>query len=254
MTSYLADGTKVSFDLETGDLASYRLPSGEEFLSTSVRGTFVRGPTDNDLMLRLSGSFAEDWIRMGLKHLKLTCNTLGTGITVKHFLGTEFEALWTRHTTVEGKVLSFTHEVRVFGSFETLPRIGENFQVDPSFDVLTWFGRGPWENYPDRKSAALVGRYQQRISTEVCPYLTPGEWGARQDVRWFRLCREDGSGVQISGTPSFGFSALKLGIHVDGQHLGVGGNTGWSRNVQPAFHVPPGTYRWATTWTSVPKE
>lgn len=57
------------------------------------------------------------------------------------------------------------------------------------FSSLRWFGRGPHENYPDRKSSAVVGTHSSTVSEQFTPYLRPGECGARSDVRWLELTR-----------------------------------------------------------------
>jgi beta-galactosidase len=73
--------------------------------------------------------------------------------------------------------------------------------------MLTWFGRGPWENYPDRKTSALVGRYSSTVTNQYVPYIMPQEHGLKTDVRWLELTRPDGHGLRVEGQPMMMFSA-----------------------------------------------
>lgn len=57
------------------------------------------------------------------------------------------------------------------------------------FSSIRWFGRGPHENYPDRKASTVVGRYASSVSEQLTPYIRPGECGGKADVRWLELSR-----------------------------------------------------------------
>ncbi len=78
---------------------------------------------------------------------------------------------------------------------------------------MTYFGRGPWENYPDRKASAFVDLYQAKVTEMYVPYIRPQENGYRTDVRWAALSQADGSGLLIAAnaaTKGLGFSALHM--------------------------------------------
>lgn len=68
-------------------------------------------------------------------------------------------------------------------------RVGLRVLLPGSFSNLRWFGRGPHENYPDRKASAAVGQYTSNVSEQATPYIRPGECGAKVDVRWLELSR-----------------------------------------------------------------
>lgn len=97
-----------------------------------------------------------------------------------------------------------------------LGRIGINFRLPKNASEKTaWFGRGPFENYPDRKAAALVGYYQKPTAEFFEQYAKPQEMASFEDVRWAALTDKDGNGIAISPTSplsmSFlGFTALEL--------------------------------------------
>ena len=77
----------------------------------------------------------------------------------------------------------------------------------PGLEQLEWFGRGPWENYPDRLASTTVGRFESTVSDQYVPYILPQEHGHRSDVRWLWLTDEAGSGLVVEGRPTIGFTA-----------------------------------------------
>jgi beta-galactosidase len=80
-----------------------------------------------------------------------------------------------------------------------LPGVGLNFTLPGSFEFFEWFGRGPFETYPDRKTGAKIGHYSTAVADEYVPYLTPQAHGNKTDVRWASLSQPDGIGFFITG-------------------------------------------------------
>ncbi len=89
-----------------------------------------------------------------------------------------------------------------------LPRIGVRAQLNPGFEKLQWFGRGPGENYPDRRHGSPVGLYESTVSEQFVPYIVPQENGAHCDVRWCALEKRGGAGLVFCSPERFSFSAL----------------------------------------------
>ena len=92
---------------------------------------------------------------------------------------------------------------------QVVHRLGLKMQVNPEFDKVDWYGRGPFENYSDRKTGAFVGTYQSNIS-ELSPegYLKPQSMGNREDIRWLSLKNAQGNGFKITTDDPLSFSAL----------------------------------------------
>jgi beta-galactosidase len=88
-----------------------------------------------------------------------------------------------------------------------LPRIGLQFTLDSSLGNVEWYGRGPQENYPDRKSGYKVGVYRSMVGEMYEPYLIPQDYGLRTDNRWVRMTDSNGTGLEFSGSTLFNFSA-----------------------------------------------
>ena len=79
-----------------------------------------------------------------------------------------------------------------------LPRVGVEFHLDQSLDQVTWYGKGPFECYPDRKEAAHVGIYESNVEGMHVPYIVPGECSGRADVRWVAFRNKGGHGLFAS--------------------------------------------------------
>ena len=113
---------------------------------------------------------------------------------------------------------------------------------------MTWYGRGPFENYPDRKSGALIGRYESMVADLQPNYVVPQDNGNRCDLRWLMLTDADGRGIRISSAQPFCFRAWNydeadldteprhqsdlphrdyVNLNIDLNIHGVGGNDAW---------------------------
>ena len=93
---------------------------------------------------------------------------------------------------------------------EWLPRVGVQLVLNQSFNQLKWYGRGPFETYPDRKTGAKTGEYSSSVAEQYVPYLIPQENSNKTDVRWASLQDVNGAGVKIFSSELFNFSALNV--------------------------------------------
>ncbi|MNR23336.1 Beta-galactosidase [compost metagenome] len=71
-----------------------------------------------------------------------------------------------------------------------LPRFGMEIIVPKDFSTMTYYGRGPHENYIDRNYSSQVGLYSQTVSEQYYPYIRPQETGNKTDVRWVELSND----------------------------------------------------------------
>lgn len=104
-------------------------------------------------------------------------------------------------------------EIDVDASFTTndefnLPRLSLQALFNPSLEQVEWYGRGPIENYQDRKNAAYVGKYQSSVSDMQEKYVRSQTMGGRCDTRWLTLTDKEGKGIKITSADTFDFSAL----------------------------------------------
>ncbi|MRX66288.1 glycoside hydrolase family 2 TIM barrel-domain containing protein [Maribacter luteus] len=92
---------------------------------------------------------------------------------------------------------------------DILPKEGLQFQLPKSFNQVSWYGRGPFETYPDRKTGAKFGVYDSNANEMYVPYILPQDYGNRTDVRWLKVSDEKGNGLLISGDLPLNFSLHK---------------------------------------------
>ena len=87
------------------------------------------------------------------------------------------------------------------------PRIGISMVLDKNLNQVEWYGRGPQENYPDRKTGYRTGIYNSSVKEMYEPYLIPQDHGLRTDNRWVRMTDPQGNGLQFSANEWFNFNA-----------------------------------------------
>ena len=175
----------------------------------SIMPEFWRAPTDNDygagFQRRLGG-----WRnpQMRLKE----CQVGDNGVTAKFDMPDVKATLTMTYTlTAEGEVvvrqqLTVDKEAKI----SQLPRYGMQLQMPKQYDEVTYYGRGPVENYCDRNSSEFIGIYNNKVADEYYPYVRPQESGNHTDVRWFRVQDKQGRGLEFYSNAPMEASALNF--------------------------------------------
>ncbi len=88
----------------------------------------------------------------------------------------------------------------------SLPRIGTKWVFNDQMQNVEWFGRGPQENYPDRKTGYRIGLYHSTVDAMFVPYLIPQDCGLRTDNRYVQLTNAEGIGIEFSAAEPFNFN------------------------------------------------
>jgi beta-galactosidase len=165
-----------------------------------------RAPTDNDK--GFGNWLARDWQQAGLDHVErhvdsfavtqpkpnevrvaVVATSTATDGTFVH------RAVWT--VCGDGS-LAMDNEFQPSGNLPPLPRIGVVLRVASPFENLRWYGRGPWENYSDRKRSADMGVWSGTVTGQYVPYVKPQETGNKEDVRWLTLTDTNGTGLLVA--------------------------------------------------------
>ena len=158
-------------------------------------------------------------------------------------------------------------DITVPDNAPNLPRVGLQFEIEDGLRQISWFGRGPHENYQDRKTSAAVGMYHSTVDDWVTPYVRPQENGNRCDVRWINFTDKSGWGLNISSdnTKTLSVSAWpytqntlentqydfelekhdKIVVNIDHLQMGVGGDNSWGLPVHDKYQIWPGTYNFS---------
>jgi beta-galactosidase len=111
--------------------------------------------------------------------------------------------------TIDGSgAINLRHKIVPWGDMPAwLPRIGTTWILSPDLNIIQWYGRGPQENYPDRKTGYRIGKYSSLVSDMFEPYIIPQDNGLRTDNRWVTLNTRQGIGLKFSGDEPFNFNA-----------------------------------------------
>ncbi len=267
---------RVVFNKIEGTISSY-ISHGQEIIKSGPRENYYRAPTDIDLLMGNPPAPIHKWRAAGLDRLERiveSCQVLQIGpkmvaVTIRSRLcapdkqdgiGSEISY----HVCGDGEI-TVSNMVEINEHLPFVPRVGVELRLPGNLDQLTWFGRGPHENYRDRKKGAAVGYYQSTVTDQFTPYVYPGECGGKEDVRWLALTESDGYGLLVVGHDKLHFDALhhsirdlaeakhldalsprdEVVLHLDGWHMGVGGDDGWWSQVHDEFLIFPSIYRYA---------
>ncbi|HLP04662.1 MAG TPA: glycoside hydrolase family 2 TIM barrel-domain containing protein [Paludibacter sp.] len=145
-------------------------------------------------------------------------------------------------------------------SLPEIPLVGNTMTMPLAFDRFVWYGRGPEENYVDRKLASFVGVYSKTVESNFFPYIKPQETGNHIETDWVKIVDKDNVGVLISGD-KFEFNALQYTpaelesrkhpfelvksnntvLHINARQMGVGGDDSWGAKPHPEFLLKPDT-------------
>ncbi len=207
-------GFRLVFSKGTGLITS--LFYGDKEYLAGGRGprlNLYRAPLDNDVRVRGA------WERYGLDSLSLVLQDLRARqeedrvvveVTQRYNGRQGVYALQKSLYTIFGDGTIYAdNQIFPGGPMPTLPEVTLAMMLAPGMEHLEWFGRGPYENYPDRKTGAAVGRYHGTVSEQYFPYIRPQATGSRQDVRWLRVGdRESGGLLFVGEDHPFSFSAL----------------------------------------------
>lgn len=117
-----------------------------------------------------------------------------------------FENRYTFSITPDGTI-KLRHVVQPNGVLpQWLMRMGLTMTLSKSLEQVKWYGRGPQENYPDRKTGYPIGIYKKTVKEMYEPYLIPQDYGLRTDNRWIEISDKDGDGLRIKGNHLFNFN------------------------------------------------
>jgi len=114
------------------------------------------------------------------------------------------------YTILGNNAVVLNNQIDPIGPVPSLPRLGVSITLPSGYEELHWYGRGPHENYVDRKTSADVGQYESTVTEQYEPYAFPQETGSKQDVRWLALTGEhlNGEALLVVAEDTMAFSAL----------------------------------------------
>ncbi len=218
-----------TFGKSTGEISSIQF-NGKEYLKNGPRFNVWRAPLANDtdpwgsqqfqkrnFTPGLGRSIDNQLRTLGLKDLQVEVDeilvhqndskviirmklfSVSTQLPGKRMTGGEGVSAFEQNniwTILEDGTIELEQEIIPHGTMpDMLQKVGLQFQLPKEFSHVEWYGRGPFENYPDRKTGAKVGRYKSNADEMYVPYIIPQDYGNRSDVRWLKVLNDTGSGL-----------------------------------------------------------
>jgi beta-galactosidase len=263
----------LNFNKRSGSLDGYSV-NGKRLIEQGPEINFWRGPTDNDFgnnMQRRSSVWRTAGENKRLaKDLEVKEDGSTVAIIAQYKLN-DIASDYTMTYTVNGDgALKIEAEYQAGANvLPEMPRFGMLFTLPLAMDNFSYYGRGPWENYSDRKFSSFIGEYQLKVSEQEMPYVRPQEFANRTDVRWLTLTNASGQGIRIDGLQPLSVSALNnrpedfdpgitkkqqhpkdvfkrfnVTLAVDLVQRGVGGDNSWGALPHPPFRLMDKTYKY----------
>ena len=260
----------LGFDKKEGTLSSWKV-NGVEMVVRGPQPNFRRAPTDNDvgngMPVRCKAWFDASEKRVVEK--SIVTKDAGGGITITvQFAFPDSIATETvdYRVRIDGKITVTATLKPLKEKLPELPRFGLNMQLNPEFNRVSWYGRGPWENYQDRNTASFVGVYHSTVEEQFTPYVRPQENGCKTDTRWMTLGNGKDIVIKFAGQPVFSFSALPytyddmkgfrqggkhlndlekkpfVDLNIDYRQMGVGGDDSWGARTHAEYTLPAKEY------------
>ena len=262
---------RIEFDKTNGYLSKYQINGLDMIKEGSyLQPNFWRAPTDNDFGAYLQIRYAV-W-----KNPKIKL------VSMQQYMANQQAIIEASYELPEVSAkLNLTYVINNEGAIKVtqkmtadknakvanLFRFGMQMQMPRSFDKVEYYGRGPVENYIDRKANADLGIYRQSVAEQFYSYIRPQETGTKSDLRWWKTLNAAGRGIQVVAAEPFSASALHYtiesldeGTHKQQGHspevdeadltnfcfdliqAGLGCEDSWGRITRPEYQVPYGDY------------
>lgn len=267
-------GQNFSFELDKNSMSitSYEF-NGTKYIINGAIPEFWRAPTDNDFGNGMENRCSVWETAANTKTNKITTLIAASDkeirITMTYTLPNVSSTYKTQYTIYgNGEVIVDNTFSCNNTSLAYMPRFGMKFELSGSLENVKWFGRGPQENYWDRKTGTLVDVYENTVTGLFTEYPSPQENGNRTDTRWVTLTNGLGEGIEFSGIDgsTIDFSALhntiadltqpyrgawhkneiiprnNVYLNVDYKQTGLGGIDSWGAWAMDKYILKAGNY------------
>ena len=194
---------------KTGALASW-VVDGAEMLKAPLEPYFWKPENDNQHaagFARRLGVWKDAAAQRTVRSIKTKKNANMVTVTVDCTLPVGADYTLTYEFYEKGNVKVVADYNPTATNIPLIPKFGMRMRIPANFTNIEYFGRGPWENYPDRKRSAFMGQYKMPLSEYETEYVHPQDNGCRTDVRWFNIGQ--------ANTPSIGGGRGRL-LHIVG--------------------------------------
>lgn len=265
-----AGNSGILFNTETGSLARY-VSAGRDLMSQLPEPWFWRAPTDNDWGAGFQYK-ANVWRTNRSRSIDAKVEKYDNRVvvtSVRELL--DAPSLYTTTYTfmADGALKVEVRWERKSEHLSELPRFGMRMILPEEYKNLKFYGRGPWENYSDRKESSFIGLYEQSTDEQLFPYVRPQESGNKSDVRWVELTNDYGIGIRVEGLQPLNISAMphrcedldpgltkkqmhysdieprrEVVLHIDLAQRGLGGDDSWGAVPHEPYRLEADSYEY----------
>jgi beta-galactosidase len=271
---FSSGNVKGSFDVKNGLWSTYSI-SGQSLLRQLPQPYFWRAPTDNDFGSGMPANLGV-WrtVHQNRKLVKASVlhQSPDSVVLEAHYLLADINAPYSLRYVIDGDgAVTVTASINTGNlSLPELPRFGMRMELPAGYENLRWYGRGPYENYSDRKWASFIGVHTSTVTEQYTPYIRPQENGYKTDNRWLEISGPAGR-LRIEAVKDpFCFSALHYytedfdpGLTKKQQHIndvvpkkhavlqvdlnqrGVGGDNSWGALPHDPYRLTNKTYSYS---------
>ena len=269
LVAYAGD-TGVLFNTKNGRLERY-VAGDRDVMTQLPEPWFWRAPTDNDFGAGFQRT-ANVWRTNRGRTVDSAVEEYEDSVVVRNVREiVDAPSLFTTtYTFMADGALKVEVVWKRKGEFTPeLPRLGMRMILPQDYTNIKYYGRGPWENYADRKESSFVGLYEQSTSEQLFPYVRPQESGNKCDVRWLELTDNEGVGLRIEGLQPLSISAMpyraedldpgltkkqmhysdieprrEVVLSVDLAQRGVGGDNTWGAQPHDPYRLTADRYEY----------
>jgi beta-galactosidase len=246
-------GFQITISKKNGALSSY-LKDNQEQIYSPLLPHFTRPLTDNDRRGWKPQDLLKEWYNAGLKLKSIAATQSGNITITSNYTLVDGKASAKVIYTIQGNgVVKVDYTLTPSASLPNIPKVGMQCGILRSYDQISWYGRGPLENYTDRRYGFDAGIYSLPIHDFLEAYVVPQENGNRTDIRWMYLSDKANAGLLIVADSLLSMSAwpyteaniqsakhtyrLKdagyITLNIDLLQMGIGGNDSWSIEAAP---------------------
>jgi len=209
---------EILFDKENGNISSYKY-MGNQLIKdgNGPKPNFWRAVTDNDFGNKMQIKNIE-WKKASLfaevtkfETSKNDNNSVAINI-IYNLPGVE--TTFNSYYSINGDgIIHIENTLNETTYKGDIPRIGMRMQLQKKYDSMHYYGRGPWENYQDRKASAFIDVYSSKVKDQYVPYIRPQENGYKTNVRWAAFSDSENNGLLVVSQnimEGIGLSALHM--------------------------------------------
>ncbi len=204
----------IDFDRRSGYIVYYRSANMELIEpGSALKPNFWRATTDNDMGVQYNVKL-KAWRDVKPKLTSLKGENVGdmAVVTAQYDMPTVGSKLTLEYRIDRFGAIEVSEKLDVEGSQPMMMRFGMSVEMPAHFDTFTYYGRGPIENYADRKLSEHIGIYEQSVADNYYQYVRPQESGTRSDLRWWKQTDSSGCGLMIVSKDEFSASALNYSV------------------------------------------